>query len=464
MKKPKSWSYAPYKPLFFNTGDIYICRIAPTENTITFDWLPVDGAEHYNVYLREKDNGEFQKIAVISENTYTATGLKYETDYAFYVEAAGKKSRVRLARCGETLPGAAIVNYHHPEDEAYIFSGYALCSPSIIRHPDGYLLASMDLYKDKYPQNLTLIYRSDDDGKTWKYVSELFPCFWGKMFVHKGEVYMLACSTEYGDFLIGKSSDGGKSFTEPTILFRGGNGKNGEPGCHKNPEPVVIHNGRIWNTVEWGSWGRCYHAPMVVSAPVDADLLDSDSWEFSEPVKYNPEWKGLPKGTSSGNIEGTLTVVDGQLYSVMRYDMSKLERKSGLVMRYKVNTENPAAPLEFDRVIEFPANSSKFEMIYHEGTKKWYSIASRIKQNDDGTTTVRNLLSLFVSDDCVNWELGKDLIDMSDRDPMKIGFQYVDYFIENDTIYYLVRTAINNAANFHDANYSLFFKLHLSEI
>ena len=110
MKKPKSWSYAPYKPLFFNTGDIYICRIAPTENTITFDWLPVDGAENYNVYLREKDNGEFQKIAVISENTYTATGLKYETDYAFYVEAAGKKSRVRLARCGETLPGAAIVN------------------------------------------------------------------------------------------------------------------------------------------------------------------------------------------------------------------------------------------------------------------------------------------------------------------------------------------------------------------
>jgi len=219
MKKQKSWSYAPYKPLFFNTGDIYICRIAPVENSITIDWLPVDGVENYNVYIRERDIGEFVKVGVTSDTTFTVTGRKYETDYAFYIEAAGKKSRVRLARCGETLPGAAIVNYLHPDDEAYIFSGQSLCSPSILRHPDGYLLASMDVFKDKYPQNLTLIFRSDDDGKTWKYVSELFPCFWGKMFVHKGEVYMISCSTEYGDLLIGRSCDGGKTFKEPTVLF-----------------------------------------------------------------------------------------------------------------------------------------------------------------------------------------------------------------------------------------------------
>ena len=80
-----------------------------------------------------------------------------------------------------------VVNYLHPADDCYSFSGHALCSPSLVRHPDGYLLASMDAYSGDYPQNLTLIFRSDDDGKTWKYVSELFPCFWGKMFIHKGE-------------------------------------------------------------------------------------------------------------------------------------------------------------------------------------------------------------------------------------------------------------------------------------
>lgn len=464
MKKPKSWSYAPYKPLFFNTGDIYICRVVPTENEITLDWLPLDGAVSYDIFVRERNVGEFEKVGSTSDNTFTVKDRKYEVEYEFYVEADCKKSRVRLARCGETIPGASIVNYLHPEDKAYIFSGHCLCSPCIIRHPDGYLLASMDVFQDKLPQNLTLIFRSDDDGATWKYVSELFPCFWGRMFVHKGEVYMLSCNTEYGDILIGKSSDGGKTFTEPTILFRGGGGKNGEPGCHKNPQPVVVFDGRIWNTAEWGSWGRGYHAPMVFSAPVDSDLLDSDSWEFSEPVKYNPEWEGVPKGPSTGNIEGCLTVIDGELYNIMRYDMSKLERTWGLVLRYKVNTGNPGAPIEYDGVVEFPANASKFEMIYDEDRKKWYSIASRIKELEGGNKTVRNLLSLFVSDDCKNWTVAKDLIDMTDRPAQKYGFQYVDMFIENGVIYYLVRSALGDAENFHDANYSLFFKLPISEI
>ena len=136
------------------------------------------------------------------------------------IEASeNKKSRIRLARCGESV-GAA-VNYLHPDDEAYAFSGRYLCSPSLVRHPDGYLLASMDLFAGNHPQNLTLIFRSDDDGKTWHYVSELMPCFWGKLFIHKGELYMLSCSTEYGDLLIGRSDDGGKTWGAPTTLLRG---------------------------------------------------------------------------------------------------------------------------------------------------------------------------------------------------------------------------------------------------
>ena len=109
------------------------------------------------------------------------------------------KSRVRLARCGKSI--GTVVNYLHPEDEAYGFSGHYLCSPSMVRHPDGFLLASMDVFAANHPQNLTLIFRSDDDGQTWHYVSELMPCFWGKLFIHKNELYMLSCSTEYGDLL-----------------------------------------------------------------------------------------------------------------------------------------------------------------------------------------------------------------------------------------------------------------------
>lgn len=278
MKAHKNWSYAPYRPPFVEVGDIYICRVAPAQESIALQWLPCSTADEtpqYEVLYRRRGEGEFLCAGVTAACEYTLTGLAGGTEYECFVRAGAHKSRVRLARCG-AAPGV-VVNYLHPEDEAYAFSGRYLCSPSLVRHPEGFLLASMDLFAGNHPQNLTLIFRSDDDGASWRYVSELFPCFWGKLFIHRNSLYMLAVSTEYGDLLIGRSDDGGVTFGEPTVLLRGGNGKNGEAGVHKNPQPVVEYAGRVWNTLEWGAWGRGYHAPMVMSAAADADLLDADS-------------------------------------------------------------------------------------------------------------------------------------------------------------------------------------------
>ena len=199
MKGYNYWSYAPYKPFLWNTGDIYICRIVPYENSIHFEWLKNED-DKFEAYFRKRNDGEFILCKTTDKCEFDIAGLTENTDYEFYVKSGDKKSRIRLARCGKSV--GTVVNYLHPEDEAYSFSGRYLCSPSLVRHPDGYLLASMDLYAADHPQNLTLIFRSDDNGETWHYVSELMPCFWGKLFIHKGELYMLACSTEYGDLLI----------------------------------------------------------------------------------------------------------------------------------------------------------------------------------------------------------------------------------------------------------------------
>ena len=279
MKGHNLWSYAPYRPFLWEVGDIYICRIAPGKNRIHFEWLDA-GGEPYVVYIRPRGGETFKKYLETAECVCDITGLAEQTDYEFYVECGAKKSRIRLARTGETV--GTVVNYLHPDDEAYAFSGRYLCSPSLVRHPDGFLLASMDLFAGNSPQNLTLIFRSDDDGASWHYVSELMPCFWGKMFIHKGELYMLSCSTEYGDLLIGKSTDGGKTFCAPVTLLRGSNGKNGNVGVHKNPQNIMIHNGRIYETLEWGSWANqeyC-HAAMVMSCDENADLLNPENWHF----------------------------------------------------------------------------------------------------------------------------------------------------------------------------------------
>ncbi len=456
MKSHTLWSYSPYRPPFCDTGDLYICRVAPDESAIHFEWL-ADGGAEYSVFCRRRNTGDFICCGKTGAAAFDITGLEVDSDYEFYVASGEKRSRIRLARTGKTF--GTVVNYLHPEDEAYAFSGRYLCSPSLVRLPDGALLASMDVFGGGMPQNLSLLFRSDDDGVSWHYVSELFPCFWGKLFVHKGALYMLAVNTEYGDLLIGRSDDGGVTFGTPTVLLRGGNGKNGEAGVHKNPQPVVQHAGRLWNTLEWGSWGRGYHAPMVMSAAADADLLDATSWLFSEPVRYDPSWPGLPKGPSTGNIEGTLVEMNGGFYNVMRYDMTRTTPNYGKVIAYRVNTADPEAPLSYERCIDFPANHSKFTIQYDPATGKYYSIASRIL--DGSCIGHRNLLSLLVSEDGLHWRVERDLVDRRTDDPAKVGFQYVDFLLENGEILYLCRTADNNAASYHDSNYSVFSRVKL---
>ena len=451
MKGHSLWSFAPYRPPLFDVGTVYICRIAPVDTAVHFEWLPC--GEPCRVYFRKRGEGEFIYADTVTSCEYTLEGLCEGVDYEFFVKSESKQSRVRLARTG-SVPGT-VVNYLHPDDEAYSFSGRYLCSPSLLRHPDGYLLASMDLFHGTSPQNLTLIYRSDDGGKSWRYVSELMPCFWGKMFLHRGELYMLACSTEYGDLLISKSLDGGKSFCTPSVLLRGSGGKNGCTGVHKNPQNMVYHNGRLYGTLEWGSWANkeyC-HAAMVMSCDENDDIINPESWSFTEPRKlshFAPELCDVPLPNMT--IEGTLTITPaGELVNMMRFG------KRGYALRYNVNTKDHEAPLEYRDIVKFPANFSKFMVKYDRVSGKYYSIVCRLY--DGGRDSARNLQTLMASYDLENWQDVCILYDLRGEDVNKVGLQYVDFDFDGEDIIYLCRTAINGANSFHDSNYSTFHRI-----
>lgn len=451
MKGSNTWSYAPYRPLLANVGDIYICRIAPQKNAIHFEWLDI-GDANYSIFYRERGTDDFLLADTVTCAEYTITGLTTDTDYEFFIATENKKSRVRLARCGESI--GSVVNYLHPDDDAYSFSGHYLCSPSLVRHPEGYLLASMDVHDGDYPQNLTLIFRSDDNGESWHYVSELMPCFWGKLFVHKNELYMLACSTEYGDLLIGKSTDGGKTFSAPVALLRGSNGRSGNNGIHKNPQNIFHHNGRIYESLEWGSWkSKDRHSAMVMSCDENDDLLCPENWSFSEPRRFSQFDSSLEdlKNTSM-TIEGTLTLSpDGKLLNIMRFE------KYHHALAYEVNVSDHDAPLTYSHCFEFPANYSKFMIKYDDISHRYYSIGSMAY--DPNNISTRDYLALLVSHDLDHWEVACDLHNYSGIDTGHIGFQYVDFEFENEDIIYLCRTAINGAHDFHDSNYSTFHRI-----
>lgn len=448
MKTHPTWNYTPYRVPFLDVGDIYISRIEPHGTKVRFEWLD-EGNGAYSVFWRERNAEKFEKLCETKECFYEKTGLENGGEYEFFVESGDKKSRVRLVRTGDTE--GEPVNYLHPEDTAYAFTGRYLGSPCIVRLDDGSLRCSMDSFAMDHPQALTRIFESYDNGKTWKFLTELFPAFWTRLFVHKGELYALACSTEYGDLLIGRSSDGGKTFTMPTVLLRGGNGKAGSAGVHKNPQPVVYFEGRIWNTLEWGNWAQGYHAPMVMSAPEDADLLDASSWTFSEPIKYDTSWEDITEGPTTGNIEGCLLEVDGKLYNMMRFDMGKMKPNYGYITAYEVNTKDLEAPLKFHKLVAFPANHTKFEMKFDAVSGRYFAIASKII--DSEKVVRRNLLTLFTSDDGFNWREVTDIIDRRNDDVEKIGFQYCDFIFDGDDIMFLCRTADCGAANFHDSNF-----------
>ena len=451
MKATSTWSYHPYRPLLADVGDIYICRVAPAETAILLEWLPCGGP--YTVFYKKREEPDFIRFGETAEPVCEIAGLCPDTDYAFYVTAGEKKSRVRLARCGKSV--GTVVNYLHPDDACYAFSGRYLCSPSLVRLPDGALLASMDVYAHAHPQNLTLIFRSEDDGATWHHLSELMPCFWGSLFLHKGALYMLSCSTEYGDLQIGRSDDGGRTFSAPVALLRGSNGKNGSCGAHRNPQNILSHNGRLYASLEWGAWANkdFGHAAMMMSCDENADLLGPASWHFTPPMRFDafaPELEGLPQNTMT--IEGTPVLApDGRLLNVMRFG------KYQKALCYEVDTTDPDAPLTYAGLMDFPANYSKFMIKTDPVTGDYYSIGTRVY--DPEHTSARDLLSLLRSRDLVHWEVVCDLLDYRGIDQKHIGFQYVSFLIEGDDILYLCRTALNGAHSYHDSNYSTFHRI-----
>ena len=80
MKGETTWSYAPYRPPMFDSGEIYICRIAPGKSCVTADWLSLGDGVQYTFLWRIRGEEDWQKTEVC-ENSVTLCNLADECDY-----------------------------------------------------------------------------------------------------------------------------------------------------------------------------------------------------------------------------------------------------------------------------------------------------------------------------------------------------------------------------------------------
>jgi hypothetical protein len=366
-----------------------------------------------------------------------------------------------LSVSAQGVPGD-IVCYEPVSSQRYIGS------PSLVTLPNGDYVASHDFFGPKsseWQQATSRIYTSNNKGKTWRFLTEISGAFWSSLFVHRGDLFLLGPDRHHGTVLIRKSTDGGKTWTQPTnrengVLLTG--------EFHCAPMPVVEYNGRLWRPMETAhgpilQWGKRYGA-MVMSAPVDADLMNAKSWQASAPILYDSTYNN---GDFGGWLEGNFVVDrDNKMWNMLRVGNIKgTEEKAAFV-----EIAPDGKTLSFDPktgFVPFDGGSKKFVVKYDTLTNKYWTLANVIPDKyrkqfpTRNPSSFRNVLMLQSSTDLKKWTDVKVIL--QHEDVIHHGFQYVDWSFEGNDIIVLSRTAYfdgkDNARNNHDANYLTFHRI-----
>jgi hypothetical protein len=347
-------------------------------------------------------------------------------------------------------------------------SGEYIGSPSIAVLPNGDYVASHDFFGPNSNENVmatSRVYSSSDKGGTWKLIAEIDGAFWSKLFVNKGALYFLGTDKHHGNTLIRKSTDGGKTWTEP-IDKTHGLILAGEYHCA--PTPVIEYNGRLWRTMESAfgpirEWGVRYGA-MMLSAPVNADLLDAANWTSSQPLLYDPTYLD---GHFTGWLEGNAVATkDGKMLDILRVDdKTTLSEKAAIV---HISPEGKTGTFDKNAdFVSFPGGSKKFTIRYDSESGKYWTLSNyipdAIKAANQGKdpASIRNTLALMSSTDLLNWKV--NMIALSHPDVAKHAFQYVDWQFLGKDIIFLSRTAFDDAEGGahrgHDANFLTFHRI-----
>ena len=371
-------------------------------------------------------------------------------------------------------PGIVIDKSNDPQ---HVFFG----SPSIVILPDGNYVASHDYFGGGTGSDSTAIFISNDRGASWEREAGLHGQYWSTLFIHNRQLYILGDSKEYGNIVIRRSGDGGRTWTIPLDenhgLLRKGH-------FHCGPVPVVIHDGRIWRAMEkvtGTDWPLNFHA-MVISAPDSVDLLKAQNWETTNALTFDTSWMNAAK---PGWLEGNVVVApDGSLKEVMRLNGTQGSLKSfkqtGYVKgipRYEtaaiLDISANGKTLSFDptkEFINFPGAESKFTIRYNSISKRYWAIVNKITNRQTGTEWKyspqhqRNVLILTSSKDLRHWKENYTIISYNEGAKLsmndKTGFQYVNWQFDGNDLISVIRTAWGNANSYHNANYVTFMRIH----
>ena len=336
------------------------------------------------------------------------------------------------------VPGV-VVAYSPASSLSYIGS------PSLVILPNGDYVASHDLFGPGSTLDQTRLFVSQDRGRSWARLADLKGQYWSSLFLNGGRLYLLGTSREFGDIVIRRSGDGGRTWTTPADAQTGLIAAGGRYHCA--PVPVVVHDGRLWRAMERlapGVEGRHFLA-FVLSAPLTSDLLRAKSWTLSRPLDSHPDWPG------DNWLEGNAVVTPQHtLVDILRVGLAYGDRAA--IVHISADgaaaTFDPAADL-----IDFPGGGTKFTIRYDPVSRRYWSLVNPQKN----PPAERNILALTSSADLRHWTVASVIL--HDPDRRSVAFQYVDWQFDGGDIVAVSRTAFGGAHSYHDANYLTFHRI-----
>jgi len=363
--------------------------------------------------------------------------------------------------------------------------------PGIKRTPDG-----------KYYRGRVLV--SDDGGRTVRETSN-HPLYQGRPFAAGERLYVLG---HYDDLGIICSEDRGETWSRVSWLTDG-------QEWHQAPCNVRYAHGRVYLVMErhtvpirryWPVFGI---APVVLSAPVGADLTQRSSWTFSNEVTYIEIVRQTGKAVSGIGVPFYFPgpTIDGkplmrarpmappgwlETHIVTFPDSDHLwhdpdDRTMYLWMRSHTGTTNLACvakavedashhiavqpvrapsgkPILY---VPCPGGHLKFHILYDEASELYWlasnqatdSMTSPERLADDRyglPDNERHRLVLHFSKNCVDWCFA-GLIDKTD-DPRQAR-SYPAMAFDGDDLLVLSRSGDERARNAHDGNLLLLHRI-----
>jgi hypothetical protein len=270
-------------------------------------------------------------------------------------------------------------------------------------------------------------YISTDKGKTWTQLNtEDYKIEHASTFNHDGALYIIGDEDDNseGTGAINRSTDGGKTWETPVMLFE---------NLRNSPSHVIKTKNRIWLAYEHLS----DHTVNFASAPVDSDLMDADSWVTTERQDNH----------GTGNETDMVLGRDGWPIAMPKNGGPKV----------RVLSAAEAVTEEGKDDFKLPVSGSKYSAIYDPESDKYWALTSYSPIEGN----IRTGIGLFSSSDLKTFTLEKQVI--QGKSTGFHGFNYPFMQIDGDDIVFVSRTAWENengqAQRWHDANMFTFHRI-----